>query len=125
MPPASGGSVNAVFSTLSPSLSCGFLVPFRTDSRRQGLQPAEKCHDLPYVSVGHRSVVVPLSVPSGHTGVSHTILHDPKQFPVRLTGWIDNELGRMRIEACAVVAVRTGVAMAAGASILKYLHTGQ
>ena len=45
------------------SLRLGFLVPFRIDSRGQGLQPAEKCHDLPYVIIGDRSVVVPLAIP--------------------------------------------------------------
>src|ERR1700757_1770469 len=95
-------------------------VPFRIDCGRQGFQAAEKGHDLPDMVVGHCFVVLPLPVPGGHAGVTHPILHDPKQLPVRLTGRIDSELGHMRIEAGAVVAGRTGIAMAAGTSILKY-----
>lgn len=44
-------------------LRLGFLVPFRIDNGRQGIQPAEKCDNLPYMIVGHRFIVVPLPVP--------------------------------------------------------------
>jgi hypothetical protein len=44
-------------------LRLGFLVPFRVDSGRQGIQPAEKCDNLPYMIVRHCFIVVPLPVP--------------------------------------------------------------
>src|SRR5260370_541532 len=61
-------SPNAGFSGLRIGLSLNplrclrlrFLVPFRVDSGRQGIQPAEKCDNLPYMIVGHCFIVVPL-----------------------------------------------------------------
>jgi hypothetical protein len=63
--PMLGSQVSALGFRSTPlrCLRLRFLVPFRVDSGRQGIQPAEKCDNLPYMIVGHYSIVVPLPVP--------------------------------------------------------------
>src|SRR2546423_10880508 len=66
--------------------------PFHVDRRRQRIEPRQEGDDLPDRRIGN------LVAPPRHPGVTHTVLHDPVQLPVRLAGWRTCELRDRRIE---------------------------